>query len=95
MSLTLRSVLFWGSWFLVPELLAVFWTGCPWDTLSGTFWRLIAYWHPVWYFVVIFGVVLLGHFGYHWRARYLIVIAVLSTVAVLIHLFFRDAPPWL
>lgn len=95
MSLTLRSVLFWLPWFLVPELLAVFWKNCPWRTLSETVWRLIAYWHPTWYFVLLFGIILMGHFGYHWRARYLIAAAILGTAAILIHLFSRSLPPWL
>ena len=34
-----------GAYFLVLELLAVFWDRCPWQTLTATDRRFIAWWH--------------------------------------------------
>lgn len=91
MSKTLISVLVWLPLFLSFELTAVFWTGCPWYTFSETFWKLIAYWHPFWYFTALFFVILIGHFGYHWSAKYLILIGALGIGGILVHTYFREA----
>lgn len=89
MSRTLWGVLVWLPAFLSLELTSYFWKACPWPTLSETVWRLIAFWHPFWYFVLLAMVVLVGHFGYHWRVRYLIAASVAGAVAILLHLLLR------
>jgi hypothetical protein len=59
---TLVSVLVWFvGWiglFLIMEMLALFWKGCPWYTLSRTSWHTERAWWPF-QFVFLFGLVIL------------------------------------
>lgn len=82
----LKAVGFWLPWFLIPELTAVFWKKCPWPTLSGTFWLLTAYWHPIAIGILACGIILIGHFDLHWSAKYLIIAACLSAIGLIAHL---------
>ena len=78
----------WAPAFFALELPAHF-KLVPWPTLSRTFWDLIAWWHPMAYFVLVAMVVLLGHFEKHWSVRYLIAVALMGTAAAAAHLILR------
>ena len=82
MTLELRSVLVWLGAFLALELTPIFWPGCPWTTFTGTVRGGISWWHALAIYVVVFLIVLGGHFDYGWRARYLILLAVIGAVLI-------------
>lgn len=54
----------------------------PWPSLSEFIWNSIRWWHVVALIVAAFMAVLLGHFEWHWAARWLIAVAVLAAVSV-------------
>jgi hypothetical protein len=85
----LTGVVVWTTAFLALELPAHFVAGWPYPTLSRTIWDGVAWWHPVAYFVAIFGFVLLGHFELQWSVRWLLIVTAALVVAVLIHLWLR------
>ena len=82
------GVVVWGTAFFALELPA-HWDKTPWPTLSRTVWDLIAWWHPLAYFTVLFMAVLLGHFEFEWSAKWLILLAVLGTAAIVAHVAVR------
>ena len=59
---TLVSLLVWVcGWFMlfvILEMLAIFWKGCPWYTLSRTSWHIERSWWPF-QFVFLFGLCVL------------------------------------
>ena len=61
----------------------------PWPTFSGFVWASIRWWHPVALLVVLVTLVLLGHFLWHWHARWLIAVSVTGAVAVTLHATLR------
>lgn len=75
MSRELRSLLIWTAVFFAAELPPVFWPGCPWNTFTGTVRGGVAWWWPVSIYVAVFAFVAVGHFDWHWSARWLITAA--------------------
>jgi len=68
-----QSVLCWVPILCVPltaELLAVFWPGCPWNTLSWTIWQTSSRWGI--FALLVAGALFVGiiHFAFaHWPSR--------------------------
>jgi hypothetical protein len=87
------SRLAWGIAVWTPAFLALelpaHWGLTPWPTLSSTVWDLIAWWHPMAYFTVLFMVVLLGHFEFHWSAGWVVGAALIGTALIIGHLAVR------
>lgn len=77
--------------FLALELPAKLWKGCPWPTLSEFTWEGIQWWHVVGAVVAVFMLVLLGHFEWQWKVRWVIAAAVLGALAISLHLLIREA----
>ena len=88
MTRLLWGVVVWGTAFFALELPA-HWNRTPWPTLSSTVWDGIKWWHPIAYMVVLFTLVLLGHFEFHWSAGWLILLAVAGTAAIGAHVVIR------
>lgn len=80
------SLIVWAGVFLLFELTAVFWSACPWYTLSGTVWMGETWWWPIGLMVALFMFVLFGHFEWHWTSRWLIAIAIGTCAVIVSHL---------
>lgn len=74
-----------GAIFLTLELPAVFWPGCPWQTLSATSWRFEHWWHPLVFFLAVALLALGVHILREAPVRYLITAVVGMVVAVGLH----------
>lgn len=85
MNKELVSLIVWTDLFLLFELPAHFWSGCPWYTLSRTVWNGEAWWPPVALYVAGFTAILLGHLEWHWSARWLIVAAFVGACLIASH----------
>lgn len=57
----------------------------PVYTLSGTGWHAISWWSFVGILIAVFTMILLGHFEFHWGARYLIGFAVAAVAVIASH----------
>lgn len=55
----------------------------PWPSLSWFVWNSIHWWHAIAFLVFLFMLALLGHFEWHWAAKWLIAVAVATGVMVL------------
>lgn len=74
--------------FLSFELPPVFWTGCPWNTLSESTWRLESWWHLTRIFFALFFVALAAHIVRHVPVRYLLTVTVAAGLAVAVHVLW-------
>lgn len=84
--------------FLAIELPPVFWSGCPWETLSNTSWDSQSVWHPAKLIFALFFLVLALHIIQRIPAAWLITVVVGSALALLIHLIIVRTghhPAWL
>jgi hypothetical protein len=84
------SLPIWGAWiamFLLFELTPVFWSGCPWFTLSETVWGVQHWWHLFRLVVAVFLLILALHFAWHVPAGWLIACVLGAGIALCLHLF--------
>lgn len=84
-------MLVWAAVFFSVELAAVFWRGCPWDTLTGTVRAAIQWWHLLAGWITVLFIVLYGHFENGWRARYLIAWAIMTAAAIAARIVLHGA----
>lgn len=75
--------------WLCFELTPIFWSGCPWTTLSGGVWFAIKDWPPLAYAIAVAGVALIGHFDLHWSVHWLIAITLLTAATATAHVVTR------
>lgn len=91
------GLIVWGLWiggyFLPLELVAHFWPGCPWPTLSRTFWDLETDWSALQWFVAAFALVLGIHLAFRLTVAALLAVVVALAIGLLVHVL-TSKHPW-
>lgn len=96
MNKPVAGAIVWGSWllayFLPLELLAHFWSACPWPTLSREWWDAEQHWETLRLFILAFCLVLGLHIAYRLSVAALLFVIAVAATTFAIHLLTAKHP---